>query len=96
MRQRIYRYQFAGDVSMEDVEASIVIALLAAESLHGECDLQLAAPHYFDAKPRACVVDATTSVGQDFNRILLGFLRREFGTASFQVQAVEAADSVGA
>lgn len=88
MRAAIFRYDFQPDVPMNEVEASIVLAILATESLHGECNVQLAAPHFLDADHRACIVDATSSVGIDFNRLLLGFLRREFGPLAFRVCAV--------
>lgn len=91
MRSVIYRYQFNPDVPMEEVESSIVLALFAAEALHGECEVQLVAPHYFDADRRACIVDATTPAGGDFNRVLFGFLRREFGRQSFRVEGVDGA-----
>jgi hypothetical protein len=72
-----------------EVEGSIVLALLATESLHGECEVQLTAPHFLDKGRRACIVDATSSVGGDFNRLLLGFLRREFGPLAFRVHILD-------
>jgi hypothetical protein len=91
MRAAVYRYDFKPDVPMDEVEASIVLALMATESLHGECDVQLASPHFLDAARHACIVDATTALGGDFNRVLLGFLRREFGQGAFRVHAVDQA-----
>jgi hypothetical protein len=88
MRSDVYRYQFASDVPIAEVEASLVLAQLAAEALHGETELQLVAPHYLDVVRRTCVVDGSTPAGNDFNRVFLGFLRREFGTAVFCVEAI--------
>jgi hypothetical protein len=89
MRADVYRYEFDSEVPMEEVEASILLALLATESLHGECNVQLIAPHFLDVDRRACVVDASTPVGRDFNHLLLGFLRHEFGATSFRLQTVD-------
>jgi hypothetical protein len=89
MRAAVFRYDFETNVPMNEVEQTIVLALLATESLHGECNVQLAAPHFLDADHRACIVDATSPIGIDFNRLLLGFLRREFGPLAFRVSAVD-------
>lgn len=89
MRAAVFRYDFQPDVPMDEVEQTIVLALLATESLHGECNVQLAAPHFLDVDHRACIVDGTSRVGIDFNRLLLGFLRREFGPLSFRVRTVD-------
>jgi hypothetical protein len=91
MRAAVYRYDFGPDVPLEEVEASILLALLGTESLHGECEVQLAAPHYLDRERRACIVDATTSLGSHFNRLLLGLLRREFVPTEFNVHVVDSA-----
>lgn len=86
MRSDIFQYDFDASVPTEDVEATLVLALVGAESLHGECQVQLATPYLFDAAQRRCVVDASTPVGQDFNRLLMGFLRGEFDSGAFQVR----------
>jgi hypothetical protein len=58
--------------------------------LHGESQARLDIGHAFDPLKRACVIDATTVVGRDFNRLFLGFISREFGAASFKVERVGA------
>ncbi len=90
MSRDLYRYSFASEVPLEEVEASIVLALFAVESLHGEAQTKLDAAHIFDEPKRCCVIDATTAVGRDLSRIFAGFLRREFGEKSFQVRRVSA------
>jgi hypothetical protein len=86
----VYRYTFPPGVPIEDVEAALVLAVLAAESLYGESQARLDAAHAFDADRRACVIDAGTAVGRDVNRLFTGFLTREFGPGSFKVERVEA------
>jgi len=86
MTRELYRYEFQPDVPLEEVEASLLLAVLATESLHGESQVRLDASHYLDPDRRACVIDAGTPVGQDVNRLFVGFLRREFGEDSFHIQ----------
>lgn len=84
----VYRYHFAAPIPLEDVESSVVLALLSAASLHGESQVRLDAGHYFDLDQRACVIDAGTLVGRDLNKLFVGYLRREFGDDTFTVERV--------
>lgn len=90
MTKDIYRYSFRRHVPLEDVEATLVLALMGAESLHGEAQVRLDAAHFLDSERGACVIDASTSVGRDFNRLFVGFVRREFGVDAFTVERVDA------
>lgn len=67
MSSDVYRYKFAPNVEMEDVESSVVLAIMAAESLHGEAQTRLDVAHHLDPATRACVIDAGTPVGRDLN-----------------------------
>jgi hypothetical protein len=84
-----YRYDFSADVPMEDVEASLVLAILGVEALHGEAQVKLSAAHYFDADECLCVIDASDAVGQDLNRLFAGYARREFGPEAFRVKRLD-------
>jgi hypothetical protein len=88
---RAYQYTFAPDISTEDVESTLLLAVVAAESLHGESDVRLDAGHAFDAASRRCVIEAATTVGRDLCRLFTGFLRREFGDSAFRVELAETA-----
>jgi hypothetical protein len=81
---------------MEDIEASFVLAVFGAESLHGETQVRLDASHYLDADRRACVIDAGTPVGRDLNRLFAGFLQREYGEDAFTVERVDEPSSPAA
>jgi hypothetical protein len=89
MTKELYRYAFTADVPLEEIEASLLLAVLAAESLHGESQVRLDVAHFLDTDGRACVIDAGTAVGRDFNRLFVGFMRREFGEDSFRVERVD-------
>jgi hypothetical protein len=86
-----YRYRFPTPLPLEEIEASLVLALLAAECLHGEAQVRLDAAHFLDRDRRSCVIDADTAVGRDVNRLFTGFVRREFGEDAFSVDRVDAA-----
>ncbi len=88
MTADIYRYVFNEDIEMDEIETSLLLAVVAAESLHGESQVRLDASHYLDPIKRACVIDAATCVGRDVNRLFVGFLRREFGEDIFRVERV--------
>ncbi len=94
MQDGVYRYRFVDQVPIEEIEDTLVLALLAVEGLHGEAQARLDAAHHFDRQGRACVIDAGSPVGVDFNRLFTQFLRREFGPDSFQVARVESATTV--
>lgn len=92
MSTHVYRYEFELTVASEEIEASLLLALIGAESLHGETATRLGVTHFFDAEKRICVVDAGSDVGRDFNSLFAGFLRREFGAEAFRVCRVNSAD----
>jgi hypothetical protein len=86
MNRAVYRYTFHAGVALEDVEAVLVLALFAVESLYGEPQVRLDVEHFLDADKRACVIDAGTRVGRDFNRIFLGFMQREYPPEAVRVE----------
>jgi hypothetical protein len=86
MTKDLYRYTFTAEVQVEEIEASLLLAVMATESLHGESQTRLDVAHFFDPAKRACVIEAGTPVGVDLNRLFVGFLNREFGPDAFTVQ----------
>lgn len=89
MTSNVYRYTFASDVPIEEIEALLLLAIWGCEALHGEARTRLDAAHFLDPAMRACVIDAGTPVGRDLNRLFIGFVSREFGPDSFDVERVE-------
>ena len=77
------------ELDPEHAEASLLLAVMATESLHGEAQTRLDAGHFLDPIKRACVIDAGTPVGRDLNRLFTGFLSREFGADAFVVERVD-------
>jgi hypothetical protein len=88
MSKEVYRYAFTETVPIEDIEASLVLAVMATESLHGQAQVRLDAGHALDGDKHRLVIDAGTLVGRDLNRLFLGFVSREFGEDAFRVDRI--------
>ena len=94
MHHGISRYTFEPDVPVKNVEETLMLAVLAAESLHGRAHVRLDASFCLDAKKRCCVVDARSEVGRSIARVFTGFLTQEFGDAAFGVERVAERDEL--
>ncbi|WP_425613604.1 hypothetical protein NA78x_003439 [Anatilimnocola sp. NA78] len=92
---QVFRYQFAPDVPMEEVESSMLLSILGVESLHGETEVHLNTSYSLDIINRTCVIDVSTPVGVDLNQLFAGFIRREFGRSQFKVQRTNAPKTQG-
>ncbi len=86
----VYRYIFSSELPLEEIEATLILAIVGAEALHGETALQLASCYELNSVERNCVVDAETPAGHDLNRLFAGFLLREFGPSSFDIRRTAA------
>ncbi len=89
MNREIHRYEFEASVSADEIESTLLLAVLAVEGLHGRSRVRLDAKYCFDTDKHACVIDADTIVGQDISRIFTGFAIREFGESTFAVSRAE-------
>lgn len=86
MAREVYRYGFDDSVPFMEVLATVDLALIAVESLHGESRSRLDARFTDDPAKRAVVIDASTDVGRALNHLFVGFARREFGEGAFRVE----------
>jgi len=93
MRPDIYRYVLNETVPIEDAEATLHLAILAAESLFGESCVRMDVAYTIHEDSRVCLIDASTEVGRSICRIFTGYLIREFGQDRFKVRAVDAPQS---
>lgn len=92
---RLFRYEFSDDVPIEEVEATLLLSIIAAESLHGSAQVRLDASHFLDTDKGSCVIDAGTPVGRDLNRLFVGFVCREFGEDAFTVERLDPNNDFG-
>ncbi|WP_339749222.1 hypothetical protein [uncultured Rubinisphaera sp.] len=88
MHPEIYRYTFQPHIEFAEVEASLLLSIWSVEALHGEAQVRLDCGHAIDKDERKLVIDASTEVGMDLNRILTGFLQREFEPTDFSIERV--------
>jgi hypothetical protein len=79
MDRSTVKFAFKDSVPMPEVEATLRLALLAAESLHGEDRVRIETRARLDRGGRACVIDTATEVGRTLAAIFGGYVRREFG-----------------
>jgi hypothetical protein len=89
MARLVYRYTLGESVPAEEVEVTLLLAIIATESLHGEVGSRLDMSHAFDADRRVVAIDAATDAGRDLNKLFVGFLTKEYGPAAFRVERVE-------
>lgn len=85
MPREVYRYAFGQDVPFAEAMATLELALIAVESMHGESRARLDGRFASDPAERVLVIDASTPVGQALNQIFVGYARREFGESAFTV-----------
>ncbi len=80
-----YTYSFDKSVDMREAEATLILCMMAVESLHGTSAVRMHGRFDFDPKKRICQIEGRSEVGRDLNQLFVGFLGREFGPCSFSV-----------
>lgn len=89
MSSQVYRYVLCRPIPFPDVMATLDLALIAVQSLHGAERTRLDARFASDTHRQTLVIDAATPVGQALNQVFVGFVRREFGEDAFRVERVD-------
>ena len=79
MISTIANFTFAESVPMHEVEATLRLARLAVQSVHGEDRVRLEARLDLDHSARTCRIDASTRTGRMLALVFSGYVRREFG-----------------
>jgi len=88
MAREMVRYSFSQAVAPRDIEETLLLAVLAAECLHGVSRVRLDASYWLDGPSRRCVLDASRAVGRTLNRLFTGLAAKEFGEDAFTVERV--------
>ena len=86
MGTEIYKYRMTSSVDMKEVEETLLLAVIAAEGLHGRSKINLDASFCLHEEARVCEVDASNDVGRDIARIFTGLLTTEMGESAFKVE----------
>lgn len=76
---------FDRHVPLKDVEGTLRLAQLAAESLHGQNRVELEASCSIDRDRHKVAIQTMTDVGRTLAAVFLGYARREFGTEAMTV-----------
>ena len=86
MTTETYEYKFGRSISMQSVEETLLLAVIAAEALHGRSSVNLDADFVLSEKRRRCSVNGSNQVGRDIARIFTGLLTAEIGETGFQIE----------
>ena len=86
MIQDAYCYQFTESVTSDEIESTLMLAVMGVESLYGESQVRMDAIHQFDWENHQCRIDASTDIGRSLNRLFTGYLMREFPGEAFEVR----------
>ena len=81
----LQRYTFKDFVDMEEAEDTLLLAIIAAEALHGRAAVMMEARYMFSEVKRACVIERRGKISEDIIKLFTGFLIKEFGEESFSV-----------
>jgi hypothetical protein len=79
-------FTFTPDVPLPEAEATLRLAMLAVQSLHGADRMQLELHVRVERAERRVVVDTATEVGRTLAVIFSGYARREFGDSAVRVR----------
>jgi len=86
MSKEVYQYSFQASLDLDDVQDTLTLAILGAENLHGRARVRLDGWWQLDRQQRQCVIDCSTSVGDDIARLFTGYLAQEYGEQAFAVE----------
>jgi len=88
MQPAVYQFEFDGPVSMNDIEATLHLAILGAEALYGESSVRMDGAYSVNEQRRICVVDARSEVGRTICQLFTGYLAKELDSSAFRVRSV--------
>lgn len=80
------KFTFDRTVPMPDVEATLRLAILACESLHGEDRVRLETRIRTASTKRAVEIDSASDAGRTLALVFGGYVRREFGDDAVRVE----------
>jgi len=73
MSQHHYHFRFEAAIPVADIEALILMALVALNSLHGLTRVRLDCQFTFDRSRRDLLIDGGTLLGRHLAQIISGF-----------------------
>lgn len=86
MSDTVFRLSFRSGVDLIEVEATLHLAIVAAEGLFGEARVRMEVSYHIDAAQRIVLLDGRTGAGDAVVRVFTAFITREFGEDAFDVR----------
>lgn len=86
-----YLFTFKDTVPMAAIEETLLMAVVAAEGIHGRARVRLDAKYATNAGNRTCTVSAENEVGQGVAKIFTELLVLEIGEGAFEVSSGDTA-----
>lgn len=74
MIRNVYKFTFAKDVSIEEVNNAMAMAAIAVESIYGEHAMMIDGKFYVSDRQRICLIDSESQLGQDLAKVFAGFI----------------------
>ncbi|GAB4292652.1 MAG: hypothetical protein Kow0067_19310 [Coriobacteriia bacterium] len=91
MQSTVLRFTFDSRIDLSDAEATLHLAILAAEGLYGEARVRMDLAYFTDRAHRVIHLDTGSPSGDAVARIFTIFAAREFGDRAFAVRRVRVA-----
>ena len=88
MTDTTYMYRFTENVEMSEITDTLLLAVAAAEALHGRAKVNLDADFELSEAERICRIDAKNEIGKDIARIFVEYLTLGFGEGGFKVEQI--------
>lgn len=88
MQSTVLRFTFDSRIDLSDAEATLHLAILAAEGLYGEARVRMDVAYFADRSHRVIHLDTGSQSGDAVARIFTIFAAREFGDHAFAVRRV--------
>jgi hypothetical protein len=82
------QFVFDRHVPLKDLEGTLRLAQLAAESLHGQDRMELETSCSVDRNRRCVSIQTSSDVGRTLAVVFLGYARREFGPEAVSVDPI--------
>ncbi len=86
MSDTVFRFSFRAGIDLTEVEATLQLAIVAAEGLFGEARVRMEVAYHVDAPRSMILIDGRTGAGDAVVRIFTAFVTREFGEDAFHVR----------
>ncbi len=86
MSDTVFRFSFRSGIDLIEVEATLHLAIVAAEGLFGEARVRMEVSYHVDAPHSVILIDGRTGAGDAVIRVFTAFITREFGEDAFEVR----------